>query len=117
MGWAACGVRLVSTEPLRYPLGLLRRSSSHLRAPLASCEVLLSQRWLVYIEERGLPLTTKSFCMITAYAPTFAKTEIKLSEIDSFLINMLVGLSNSFWLPTTGRCRILWDENHRAPLR
>jgi metabolite-proton symporter len=58
-------------------------------------------------------MTTVSFYMITAYAPTFAKMELKLSEIDSFLITMLVGLSNFFWLPTMGA---LSDRVGRKPL-
>lgn len=58
-------------------------------------------------------MTTVSFYLITAYAPTFAKTELKLSEVDSFLITMLVGLSNFFWLPTMGA---LSDRIGRKPL-
>lgn len=58
-------------------------------------------------------MTTVSFYLITAYAPTFAKAELKLSELDSFIITLFVGLSNFIWLPTMGA---LSDRVGRKPL-
>jgi metabolite-proton symporter len=74
--------------------------------------VLLNWR-LILAGAAMVVMTTVSFYLITAYAPTFAKTELKLSELDSFMVTMLVGLSNFFWLPTMGA---LSDRVGRKPL-
>lgn len=58
-------------------------------------------------------MTTVSFYLITAYTPTFAKTELHLSNFDSFLVTMLVGISNFIWLPVMGA---LSDRIGRKPL-
>ncbi|MCP1621466.1 MFS transporter [Pseudomonas nitroreducens] len=44
-------------------------------------------------------MTTVSFYLITAYTPTFGKNELHLSDFDSLLVTMCVGLSNFIWLP------------------
>jgi len=58
-------------------------------------------------------MTTVSFYLITAYTPTFAKNELHLSNFDSFLVTMLVGMSNFIWLPAMGA---LSDHVGRKPL-
>jgi MHS family citrate/tricarballylate:H+ symporter-like MFS transporter len=47
-------------------------------------------------------MTTVSFYLITVYTPTFGKSVLKLSEADSLLVTLCVGISNFFWLPVMG---------------
>ncbi len=47
-------------------------------------------------------MTTVSFYLITAYTPTFGKNELQLSDLDSLLVTMCIGLSNFIWLPVMG---------------
>ncbi|SDI72741.1 MFS transporter [Pseudomonas panipatensis] len=58
-------------------------------------------------------MTTVSFYLITAYTPTFGKNELHLSDFDSLLVTMCIGLSNFFWLPLMGA---LSDRIGRRPL-
>jgi metabolite-proton symporter len=58
-------------------------------------------------------MTTVSFYLITAYTPTFGKTELHLSDLDSLLVAVAVGVSNFFWLPIMGS---LSDRIGRKPL-
>src|SRR3984893_18374 len=58
-------------------------------------------------------MTTVSFYTITAYTPTFGKEVLKLSQSDSLLVTLCVGLSNLFWLPVMGA---LSDRVGRRPL-
>lgn len=58
-------------------------------------------------------MTTVSFYTITAYTPTFGKEVLKLSQSDSLLVTLCVGLSNLFWLPVMGS---LSDRIGRMPL-
>jgi MFS transporter, MHS family, citrate/tricarballylate:H+ symporter len=47
-------------------------------------------------------MTTVSFYTITVYTPTFGKSVLGLSDVDSLIVTFCVGLSNLFWLPVTG---------------
>jgi MHS family citrate/tricarballylate:H+ symporter-like MFS transporter len=47
-------------------------------------------------------MTTVSFYLITVYTPTYGKNVLKLTEIDSLLVTLCVGISNFFWLPVMG---------------
>jgi MFS transporter, MHS family, citrate/tricarballylate:H+ symporter len=47
-------------------------------------------------------MTTVSFYLITVYTPTYGKSVLKLSETDSLLVTLCVGISNFFWLPIMG---------------
>jgi MFS family permease len=47
-------------------------------------------------------MTTVSFYLITAYTPTFGKVELKLSSESSFLVTLIVGAANFFWLILMG---------------
>ncbi|WP_448683712.1 tricarballylate/proton symporter TcuC [Pseudomonas nicosulfuronedens] len=58
-------------------------------------------------------MTTVSFYLITAYTPTFGKNELHLSDFDSLLVTMCVGLSNFIWLPLMGAVS---DRVGRKPL-
>ncbi len=58
-------------------------------------------------------MTTVSFYTITAYTPTFGREVLKLSQSDSLLVTLCVGLSNLFWLPVMGS---LSDRLGRIPL-
>ena len=58
-------------------------------------------------------MSTVSFYLITVYTPTFGKTVIKLSIVDSLLVTLFVGLSNFIWLPVMGA---LSDKIGRWPI-
>lgn len=57
--------------------------------------------------------TTVMFYMITAFTPTFGITVLQMSDQESFLVTLFVGLSNLFWLPIMGA---LSDKIGRRPL-
>jgi MFS family permease len=58
-------------------------------------------------------MTTVCFYTITAYTPTFGKSVLKLSDSDSLLVTLCVGISNLVWLPMMGA---LSDRVGRRPL-
>jgi MFS family permease len=58
-------------------------------------------------------MTTVSFYTITAYTPTFGREILKLTQSDSLLVTLCVGLSNFCWLPVMGS---LSDRIGRRPL-
>jgi MHS family citrate/tricarballylate:H+ symporter-like MFS transporter len=47
-------------------------------------------------------LTTVTFYLITVYTPTFGKSVLKLSEVESLLVTLAVAVTNFFWLPVGG---------------
>ena len=57
--------------------------------------------------------TTVMFYMITAFTPTFGKTVLMMSDRESFLVTLAVGISNLFWLPVMGAVS---DRAGRRPL-
>ncbi|NIF21298.1 MFS transporter [Candidatus Pantoea multigeneris] len=57
--------------------------------------------------------TTVMFYMITAFTPTFGKTVLMMSDKESFLVTLAVGVSNLIWLPLMGS---LSDRIGRRPL-
>ncbi|AMO82981.1 MFS transporter [Obesumbacterium proteus] len=57
--------------------------------------------------------TTVSFYLITAFTPTYGKTVLQFTAQQSFLVTLLVGISNLFWLPVMGS---LSDKVGRRPL-
>jgi MFS family permease len=58
-------------------------------------------------------MTTVSFYFITAYTPTFGRTVLNLSDADSLLVTLCVGISNLIWLPLAGAAS---DRIGRRPL-
>ena len=63
----------------------------------------LVQNWpIVIIGMLLVTMTTVSFYFITAYTPTFGREVLKLSNVDSLIATMCVGISNLFWLPVMG---------------
>ncbi|MDR3429281.1 MULTISPECIES: MFS transporter [Silvimonas] len=72
------------------------------------------QNWgIVILGTLLVVMTTVSFYMITAYTPTFGKTELKLGDIETLVVTVCVGISNLFWLPVMGA---LSDRIGRKPL-
>lgn len=63
---------------------------------------LWQQRRVVFLGMMLIVMTTVAFYTITVYTPTFAKSILKLSVEESFLVTLCVGLSNFFWLPVIG---------------
>lgn len=57
--------------------------------------------------------TTVMFYMITAFTPTFGKTVLMMSDKQSFLVTLCIGISNLFWLPLMGAAS---DRFGRRPL-
>ena len=57
--------------------------------------------------------TTVMFYMITAFTPTFGKSVLNMSDQQSFMVTLFVGISNLFWLPLMGS---LSDRVGRRPL-
>jgi MFS family permease len=58
-------------------------------------------------------LSTSSFYMITAYTPTFGRSVLHLTDLDSLLVTVLTGASNFFWIPVMGAVS---DRTGRRPL-
>lgn len=65
------------------------------RSMIVNWQIVLAGMMLVV-------MTTVSFYLITVYTPTFGKSVLKLSEIDSLIVTFCVALSNLFWLPVMG---------------
>src|SRR6202011_2040193 len=74
----------------------------------------LTASWrIVIIGTMLVTMTTVSFYMITAYAPTFGSSVLHLASMDSLIVALCVGASNLFWLPVMGA---LSDRVGRRPL-
>ena len=101
---------------------LLRRSLQETEAFAARThhpsmrEIMASmgQNWrIVGIGILLVTMTTVSFYFITAYTPTFGRTVLRLSDADSLLVTLFIGISNLFWLPVAGAVS---DRIGRRPL-
>ncbi len=57
---------------------------------------------LILVGMMIVTMTTVTFYLITAYTPTFGSNVLHLSNIDSLIVTLCVGLSNLFWLPFMG---------------
>ncbi|WP_226506514.1 MULTISPECIES: MFS transporter [Pseudomonas] len=74
----------------------------------------IAQNWGVVLAGMAMVvMTTVSFYLITAYTPTFGKSELQLSDLDALLVTMAVGVSNFIWLPVMGSVS---DRVGRKPL-
>ena len=84
------------------------------RPNLPQVAASLVENWVVVLLGVMLVLmTTVSFYLITVYTPTFGKTVLKLSETDSLVVALCVGISNFIWLPIMGA---LSDRIGRFPI-
>ncbi|MEH3148672.1 MAG: MFS transporter [Methylobacterium frigidaeris] len=66
-----------------------------LRAMLANWSIVLLGALMTV-------MTTVTFYLITVYTPTFGKSVLKLSEVDSLLVTLCVAITNFIWLPIGG---------------
>jgi MFS family permease len=57
---------------------------------------------LVLLGTMLVTMTTVSFYMITAYTPTFGTKVLKLTDLNSLIVTLCVGISNFIWLPVMG---------------
>jgi len=74
----------------------------------------LTANWNVVLGGMAMVvMTTVSFYLITVYTPSFGKNVLKLTETDSLLVTVAVGLSNFMWLPLSGA---LSDRIGRRPI-
>jgi MFS family permease len=86
---------------------------SHHPTPAQIYAGVLSNWRIVVAGVAMVVMTSVSFYTITAYTPTFGKDILKLTQSDSLLVTLMVGLSNLFWLPVMGS---LSDRVGRRPL-
>jgi metabolite-proton symporter len=87
-----------------------RKHRPDLRAVFRS----MGQNWrLVGAGTLLVVMTTVSFYLITANTPTFGKSVLHLSDMDSLIVTLCVGASNFFWLPVMGAVS---DRVGRRPL-
>src|SRR5437762_2573387 len=89
---------------LRRSLGETREWMSRKHHP-SSSEVLRSvaANWrLVLVGMMMSIMTTVCFYMITAYAPTFGGTVLRLADTDVQIVILCVAISNLIWLTTMG---------------
>ena len=84
------------------------------RPDLAAVFRSMGQNWrLVGAGTLMVVMTTVSFYLITAYTPTFGKSVLHLSDMDSLIVTLCVGASNFFLLPVIGAVS---DRVGRRPL-
>jgi MFS transporter, MHS family, citrate/tricarballylate:H+ symporter len=63
---------------------------------------MLENSGIILLGMMLVTMTTVTFYFITVYTPTFGKSVLKLSEIDSLLVTLCVAAANFFWLPVGG---------------
>ena len=74
----------------------------------------LAAHWASVLAGVGMVImTTVSFYLITVYTPSFGKNVLQLTESDSLLVTIVVGVSNFVWLPISGA---LSDRIGRRPI-
>ena len=73
------------------------------RATRAEIYRSLVQHWALVLKAILLvTLTSVFFYLITAYTPTYARQVLGLSDRDSFLVTVWVGVANFIWVPIMG---------------
>jgi MFS family permease len=85
----------------------------HHPSPAEIYASMLAHWRIILIGVAMVLMTTVSFYTITAYTPTFGRNVLKLSQSDSLLVTLCVGVSNLIWLPLMGS---LSDRIGRRPL-
>jgi len=74
----------------------------------------IAANWpLILMGTMLVTMTTVTFYTITAYTPTFGRTELHLADRSNLLVTLCVGISNFIWLPVMGA---LSDKVGRRPL-
>jgi len=87
-----------------------RRTRPTMSAIFAS----LATNWKIIVVGMLLStMTTVCFYLITAYTPTFGREVLLLTNRESLLVTLCVGLSNFIWLPIGGA---ISDKIGRRPL-
>ena len=86
----------------------------HHRPGVGEVFATLARNWgIVGLGMLMVAMTTVSFYTITVYTPTFGRSVLHLSTIDSLIVTFCVAVSNLFWLPVMGA---LSDRVGRKPL-
>ncbi|MDQ1472949.1 MAG: transporter, family, citrate/tricarballylate:H+ symporter, partial [Bryobacterales bacterium] len=81
---------------------LARKRHPSTREILAS----LGANWKLVVQGTMLvTMTTVSFYMITTYTPTFGRTVLHLTNRDSLVVTLCVGVSNFLWCRCRALCR------------
>ena len=89
-------------------------AARHHRPSIGEVFATLGRNWaIVGLGMLMVAMTTVSFYTITVYTPTFGKSVLKLSTIDSLVVTFCVAVSNLFWLPVMGA---MSDRVGRKPL-
>src|SRR5256712_1038205 len=87
-----------------------RRTRPTMSAVFAS----LASNWKIIVVGMLLStMTTVCFYLITAYTPTYGREVLRLTNRESLLVTLFVGLSNFIWLPIGGA---ISDKVGRRPL-
>jgi metabolite-proton symporter len=87
-----------------------RKSRPTMSAIFAS----LASNWKIIVVGMLLStMTTVCFYLITAYTPTFGREVLRLTNRQSLVVTLCVGLSNFIWLPIGGA---ISDKIGRRPL-
>ena len=75
---------------------------------------IIADNWALVLSGVMLSsLTTTTFYLITAYTPTYGKSVLHFTDIQSLLITLCIGFSNLFWLPVGGA---ISDRIGRRPM-
>jgi len=84
------------------------------RPTMSAIFVSLATNWKIIVIGMLLStMTTVCFYLITAYTPTFGREVLRLTNRESLLVTLCVGLSNFIWLPIGGA---ISDKIGRRPL-
>jgi metabolite-proton symporter len=84
------------------------------RPTISAILTSLATNWKIIVVGMLLStMTTVCFYFITAYTPTFGEKVLLLSNRESLLVTLFVGLSNFIWLPIGGA---ISDKIGRRPL-
>ena len=60
-----------------------------------------------------IAMSTSDFYLITVYTPTFGRSVLQLTDFESLVVTVCVGISNFLWMPVTGA---LSDRVGRRPI-
>ncbi|SEK52416.1 metabolite-proton symporter [Pseudoxanthomonas sp. GM95] len=80
-----------------------QRAATTKRPSLREVYGALARDWrIVLLAVFLVTLTSVMFYLITAYTPTFGKRELGLTDMDSFVCTVAVGIANFIWIPLMG---------------